>query len=42
MYNFLRTAYRLRRITAAEVWAAADDGKITAQEAAKICGARPK
>lgn len=42
MYKFLKTAYRLGRITAAEVWAAADAKKITPAEAAAICGARPR
>lgn len=42
MYRFYLTAYRLRKITAAEVWQTADDGRITAPEALKICGVRPK
>ena len=41
-YNLIRTKYRLRRITAAEVWAYADEGTITEDEAVRICGARPK
>lgn len=42
MYRFYLTAYRLRKITAADVWQAADSGRITAAEALKICGVRPK
>lgn len=41
MYNFLRTQYRFRRITAAQVWEAADNGQITAAQAMTICGPRP-
>lgn len=40
-YNFIRAMYRLKKITAAEVWAYADAGDITEEEAAKICGPRP-
>lgn len=41
MYLFLLTAYRSRRITAAQVWQKADDGVITATQAMSICGPRP-
>lgn len=41
MYEVVRTLYRLKRLTAAQVWAKADAGDITAEEAARICGARP-
>ena len=41
MYNFLRTQYRLRKVTVAQVWEAADEGKITAEQAVTICGPRP-
>lgn len=40
-FNIIRTKYRLHRITAADVWAYADDGTITKDEAVLICGARP-
>lgn len=42
MYQFLRLQYRLKRITAADVWRHADDGDITEAQAAAICGPRPK
>ena len=41
MYLFLLTAYRSRRITAAQVWENADKGVITAAQAASICGPSP-
>ncbi len=40
-YKTIWYAYRLHRITAAEVWERADAGEITETEAAKICGPRP-
>lgn len=40
-FNIIRTKYRLHRITAADVWAYADEGMITEDEAVMICGARP-
>ncbi len=40
-YNFIRLMYKMHKITAAEVWAYADNGEITEEEAAKICGPRP-
>lgn len=40
-YNFIRLMYKMHKITAAEVWAYADSGDITEEEAAKICGPRP-
>lgn len=41
MYLFLLTAYRSRRITAAQVWKKADDGVITTAQATSICGPKP-
>lgn len=42
MFKFIRSMYLLHKITAADVWKLADEGKITAEEAEKICGPRPK
>ncbi len=42
MYNIIKTLYKLKRITAADVWAQVDAGKITEAQAITICGARPK
>lgn len=42
MYQILKMKYRAKKITAAEVWAYADAGKITGDEAVRICGPRPK
>lgn len=41
MYKLVSNLYKLHRITAQVVWAYADAGKITEQEAATICGPRP-
>lgn len=41
-YNFYRNMYRMKRITAADVWEAADNGEITTDEAVTICGPRPQ
>lgn len=40
--KIIRIQYKLRKITAADVWAYVDDGVITAQEAVLICGPRPQ
>ena len=40
-YNLIKMQYRNRAITAAQVWAYADEGKITEKQAISICGARP-
>jgi len=42
MYEMIKTLYRSKKLTAAQVWEKADEGKISATEAAKICGARPQ
>lgn len=42
MFAFIKLRYRLHKITAADVWAYADDGKITEAEAILICGPRPQ
>lgn len=41
-YKIIKMRYQLHKITAADVWDYADQGVITEEEAAKICGARPK
>ena len=41
MFNFIRTQYRLHRLTAAQVWEAADNNRITKAQAVVICGPRP-
>ena len=42
MYQILRMKYRAKKITAEQVWEYVDNGKITADEAVRICGPRPK
>lgn len=42
MFNIIKMKYKARKITAAEVWAYADMGKITEADAMMICGPRPK
>lgn len=42
MYTFLKIQYRLKRITAIDVWNHVDNGYITEQQAITICGVRPK
>lgn len=41
-YAIIRNKYRRHEINAAQVWAYADEGKITEQQALLICGPRPK
>lgn len=41
MYTLIKNQYKARRITAADVWAYVDAGKITHAQAVSICGARP-
>ena len=41
MFNLIRTKYKLHRITAEDVWAYADAGDITEEQAVLICGPRP-
>ena len=41
MYTIIKTRYKQGKITAAEVWAYVDTGKITHDQAVSICGARP-
>lgn len=41
MYAYLKARYRLRKITAAEIWEYADLGVITEHQALLICGPRP-
>lgn len=40
--KIIRNRYRAGALTSAQVWAYADDGTITAQEATLICGPRPE
>ena len=40
-YLIIRKKYMRGEITAAQVWAYADSGKITEQQALMICGPRP-
>lgn len=42
MFNLIRMQYRLRKITAADVWTKADEGIITEAQATIICGPRPE
>lgn len=41
MFTIIRNRYRMHKITAADVWAYADAGKITEAQAIQICGPRP-
>lgn len=41
-YSLIRTMYRTKRITAAQVWEYADKEVITEDEAIRICGPRPE
>lgn len=41
MFNYIKLRYRMKKITAADVWAYVDSGVLTAEEAEMICGARP-
>ena len=40
-YKLIKLRYDTHRITAERVWQYADEGVITEQQAAMICGARP-
>ena len=42
MFMFVKMRYQLHKINAYGVWAYVDDGVITADEATRICGPRPK
>lgn len=41
MYALVKMQYRLKKITATQVWAYVDDSKITEEQATSICGPRP-
>lgn len=41
LYRIIKNRYALHLITAADVWAYADENKITAAQAETICGPRP-
>ena len=41
MFNFIKSRYDANKITAEQVWAYADAGRITEEQAAMICGPRP-
>lgn len=34
--------YRMKKVTAADIWAKVDAGAISEEEAIKICGPRPQ
>lgn len=40
-YAVIKMKYDRKKITAAQVWEYADEGYITAEQAARICGPRP-
>ena len=40
-YKKIKLMYDMHRITAAKVWEYADEGVITQEQAARICGPRP-
>ena len=42
MFNLVKTLYNRHVITSEQVWAYEDAGKITAAQAVRICGPRPK
>lgn len=41
-YALIKNMYKLKKITAKDVWAYTDAGDITEKEATAICGPRPK
>lgn len=41
MFALIKLKYRMRQLTAAQVWAFVDDHMITAAQAVSICGPRP-
>ncbi len=41
MFKLIKNRYDSGKLTAAQVWAYADAGKITEEEAVLICGPRP-
>lgn len=41
MFALIRLKYRMKQITAVDVWAYADNGVITSSQAILICGPRP-
>ena len=42
LYRIIKGKYLRGELTAAQVWAYADEGKISLAQAAEICGPRPK
>lgn len=40
--NIWKLLYRMKKITAEQIWERVDSGAISAEEAVKICGPRPK
>ena len=42
MFAWIKMRYKLHKITAADVWAYADSGAITEEQALMICGPRPQ
>lgn len=41
MFALIKMKYRMKRITADQVWAYFDNGAITREQAVSICGPRP-
>lgn len=39
--SLIEKLYRDGKLTARDIWARVDAGKLTAEQATKICGARP-
>ncbi len=40
--NIWQLLYRMKKITAEQIWERVDSGAISAEKAVKICGPRPK
>lgn len=40
-FNFIRTQYRMHKLTADQVWEAVEAGRITEEQAVTICGPKP-
>ncbi len=41
MEAFYKMMYRMRRITATQIWVKVDTGELTKDQALRICGPRP-
>lgn len=42
MEAFYKLMYRMRRITASQIWDKVDSGELIKDQAVRICGPRPK